>query len=172
MKNYFLAAAAVVVFAAAVKCDAAEPPQAAPGGKPAAAKTSSNAVAPGIPTEIRIRSSVGDVLFRHEMHVRDLSVKCVDCHHQINARPLSTPHPDYFSSSWINCTTCHEAAGTPSKKTYVCSKCHQTMPKNIADETLSAKVVVHKQCWKCHATGTGKEASNACNKCHSGKRRP
>ena len=172
MKNYFLPAAVVAAFAAAVMCNAAESPQRTPSGGPAAEKSSSNAKTPRIPTEIRIRSSVGDVLFRHEMHVRDLSVKCVDCHHQINARQLSTPHPDYFSSSWINCKTCHDEAGKSSEKTYVCSNCHQTMPKNIADETLSAKVVVHKQCWKCHAIGTGKEASSACNKCHSGKRRP
>ena len=43
-------------------------------------------------------------------------------------------------------------------------------PRNIADETLSAKVVVHQQCWKCHPVGTGKEASAVCEKCHSGKK--
>lgn len=171
MKNY-LFAAAVVVLAAANACTAAELRQPAPAKRVASQTTPSNAGSRGMPSEIKIPSSVGDVLFRHEMHVRDLSVKCVDCHHQINAKRLSTPHPDYFSSSWINCRTCHDETEKVSKKTYVCSECHQTMPKNIADETLSAKVVIHKQCWKCHAIGTGKEASNACSKCHSGKRRP
>jgi len=30
--------------------------------------------------------------------------------------------------------------------------------------------VIHKQCWKCHAVGTGKDASKACEKCHAGKK--
>src|SRR4030067_1133669 len=145
MSRYVLAAASVFMLVAA--------------GLPSGAAPS-KAATPEIPSEINIPSSVGEVLFRHRMHIRDLSIKCVDCHHQINAKQLITPHPDYFGSSWINCKTCHDESEKIAQKPYICSECHQTRPKNIADETLSAKVVVHKQCWKCHGEGTGEEASN------------
>ena len=115
---------------------------------------------------------MGEITFRHQIHIKDLSIKCVDCHHQINAKRLNTPHPDYFGSSWINCKTCHDESEKIAQKAYVCSECHQTRPKDIVDETLSAKVVIHKQCWKCHEVSTGKEASKGCEKCHSGKKKP
>jgi len=175
MIKCLLAAASAAMFAAVSPPGGAAPAQAAPSqaaATTAAAKAAgSGAAAPAIPSEIIIPSSVGEIRFPHQMHIRDLSVKCGDCHHQINAKPLSTPHPDYFSSSWINCGICHEQSEKLSKKTFVCSECHMARPKTIADETLSAKVVVHEQCWKCHAVGTGKEASKACGKCHSGKKR-
>ena len=123
-----------------------------------------------IPSQINIPSSVGEVIFRHQMHISDLSIKCVECHHQINAKTLNTPHPDYLESSWINCKVCHDESGKIRKKAYTCSDCHHSNPMDIADETLSSKVVIHKQCWKCHPVSTGKEASKSCEKCHSGKK--
>ena len=170
MIKYILAAASVMISVAASLPSAAAPSKAAPLKAVASKTVPASAAMPQIPSEINIPSSVGEVTFRHEMHIKDLSVKCVDCHHQINAKPLKTPHPDYFTSSWINCKTCHEEPGKLSKKAFVCSECHQTNPQNIVDETLSAKVVIHKQCWKCHGVGTGKEASKGCEKCHSGKK--
>jgi hypothetical protein len=161
MIRYLLAAATVIAFLAASLPSGAAPSRTAP----------SEAAALEIPPEIRFPSSVGDVLFHHQMHMKDLAVKCADCHHQINAKQLHTPHPDYFGSSWINCRTCHKESERIGQKAYRCSECHQTGPKNIADETLSAKVVVHRQCWKCHAVGTGKDASTGCEKCHSGKKK-
>ena len=53
-----------------------------------------------------------------------------------------------------------------------CKKCHHQIHanhsnlENIADETLNAKVVVHKSCWNCHLSGTGPEASERCSFCH------
>ena len=123
-----------------------------------------------IPSKINIPSSVGEVIFHHQMHIKDLSITCVECHHQINAKELNTPHPDYLKSSWINCRVCHDESGKTKQNVYACSECHPTNPVNIADETLSAKVVIHKQCWKCHPVSTGKEASQLCAKCHSGKK--
>lgn len=123
-----------------------------------------------IPAEINIPSSVGEVIFHHQMHIKDLSIKCVECHHQINAKKLNTPHPDYLKSSWINCNICHNEPEKIKQKVFSCSACHDTNPINIADETLSSKVVIHKQCWKCHPVSTGKEASKGCEKCHSGKK--
>ena len=171
MIKYFLAAVSLIVLVVA-----GEPSEAAPtkGESPKAASgktTPAKAGTPKVPSEIAIPASVGEVRFRHQMHIEDLSVKCGDCHHQINAKKLNTPHPDYFGSSWINCKTCHDESEKVAQKSYVCSECHRAQPKNIADETLSAKVVVHKQCWKCHAVGTGKEASEGCEKCHSGKKK-
>lgn len=166
MIRYLLAAASVIILVAANLPSAAAPPKVAPS-KP----VPSSSATLEIPSEIKIPSSVGEITFRHRMHVEDLSIKCIDCHHQINAKRLSTPHPDYFASSWINCKTCHDESEKIAQKAYICSECHQTRPKHIADETLSAKVVIHKQCWKCHGVGTGKEASKGCEKCHSGKKR-
>ena len=123
-----------------------------------------------IPSDINIPSSVGEVIFRHQMHIRDLAIKCVECHHQINAKTLNTPHPDYLKSSWINCKTCHNESGKIEQYVNACSECHHTNPIDIADETLSAKVVIHKQCWKCHQAGTGMEASKSCKSCHSGRK--
>lgn len=123
-----------------------------------------------MPSVIKIPSSVGEVTFQHQTHIKDRGIKCVECHHQINAKKLDTPHPDYLTSSWINCKTCHNKSGQIEQKVYTCSGCHRTNPINIADETLSAKVVIHKQCWKCHEAGTGKEASKSCDFCHSGEK--
>ena len=167
MIRYFLAAASVFIVVAASLPSVAAPPTVGP---PKAAP--SGAATLEIPAEIMFPSSVGEITFRHQMHIKDLSIKCVDCHHQINAKRLNTPHPDYFGSSWINCKTCHDESEKIAQKAYVCSECHQTRPKDIVDETLSAKVVIHKQCWKCHEVSTGKEASKGCEKCHSGKKKP
>ena len=137
-----------------------------------AAGVSARADATAIPAQISFPSSVGEVTFKHEAHFKDRGIQCTECHHQINAKKLETPHPEYFKSSWINCGICHNAAGHAQQSTYACSGCHRTNPANIADETLSAKVVIHEQCWKCHAVGTDKDASAACALCHSGKKAP
>lgn len=129
-----------------------------------------------IPVLKSFPSSVGEVIFTHQMHARERAIACVECHHQINAKQLATPHPDYFKSSWINCEICHNqpgktnATGKFKQSAYACSGCHRTNPGNIVDETLSAKVVIHRQCWKCHQVGVGKQASKSCDLCHSGKR--
>ena len=133
---------------------------------------SSQTGAEEVPAEKRFSSSVGEVLFTHQKHIRERAIPCVDCHHQINAKKLSTPHPDYFKSSWINCKTCHFESEKAKQQVYACSACHQTNPKDITNETLSSKVVIHKKCWNCHDTGTGKEASQSCELCHSGKKSP
>lgn len=135
-----------------------------------AANSSAQSATEEPPSERRFSSSVGEVIFHHQMHSRDLAIKCVECHHQINAKKLNTPHPDYFKSSSIKCEICHDESEKIKQKAYSCSACHRTNPLSIADETLSAKVVVHKKCWKCHSVSTGKEASKGCEKCHSGKK--
>ena len=121
----------------------------------------------GIPSQIRFASSVGEVVFLHEMHFKDRGIACVQCHHQINAKKLNTPHPEYLKSSAVNCQVCHKESETT---VYSCSQCHDAKRRDIADETLSAKVVIHKQCQTCHGVGTGKDATNACLLCHSAKK--
>ena len=116
-----------------------------------------------IPKEIVYSSSVGEVRFPHRAHIKQ---KCVTCHHQIHAEALDTPHDDYLDSSWIHCRTCHDPDTELSGKYYKCSECHHSTPENIADETLSAKVVIHEICWSCHEAGTGVEASESCGDCH------
>lgn len=151
MLRYLLAAASVLLLSAA---SAPPKPQDVP-----------------VPSVITIPSSVGEVIFQHHTHIKDRAIPCVACHHQINAKKLHTPHPDYLNSSWIKCKVCHEESGKTKQQIFACSACHDTNPKNIADETLSAKVVIHKQCWKCHPVSTGKNASASCQLCHSGEKK-
>ena len=119
-----------------------------------------------MPDEISYISSVGDVLFTHKKHATDREIECVECHHQIHAKNLDTPHPDYMTSSWVSCKTCHDTNSVRSEKYYKCSVCHLSDPADISDETLSSKVVTHTSCWNCHESGTGVEASRGCAECH------
>ena len=115
------------------------------------------------PGEIVYPSSVGDVAFPHDRH---LKLGCTQCHHQVQAGPLKTPHPDYMDSSWVHCETCHSEEAAAGGAYYKCGHCHHAESPDIADETLSAKVVTHKSCWKCHQSGTGPDASKGCGECH------
>jgi len=133
-------------------------PEKAPSDTPAAT--------PGLPDEITIASPAGNVVLPHDVHVKKVKLKCVECHHEIHAKELDTPHPDYMTSSRASCQTCHETNPENRKKHYKCSRCHHSDPDDIADETLSSKVVIHKSCWKCHEAGTGVQASEGCSECH------
>jgi hypothetical protein len=121
---------------------------------------------PQLPQVVTFTSSVGDVHFSHEVHAGELEIDCADCHHQIHAVELDTPHPDYLESSWITCQGCHNPGADVSGQYYKCSDCHQSDLNNIADETLSSKVVIHESCWQCHESGTGVQASEGCAICH------
>jgi len=124
-----------------------------------------------IPDEITSPSSVGEVIFPHLFHYKDLEYECVECHHEINAAKLVTPHEKYFKDFWIDCSICHNGNETAKMQAQGCSECHHTHPYGIADETLSAKVVIHKNCWECHEVETGIAASESCEMCHSGERK-
>lgn len=121
---------------------------------------------PAMPDEITFKSSIGNVHFPHDLHVEDLELECTECHHQIHAVELDTPHPDYMKSSWVKCRVCHDSDSKMSQKYYKCSDCHHSDLEDIADETLSSKVVIHQNCWSCHDAGTGVTASIACIDCH------
>jgi hypothetical protein len=138
-----------------------QPARAAPREVP-----SDPAAASALPDEITMESSVGYVVLPHDVHIKGVKLKCVECHHQIRAGGLDTPHPDYLEASRVNCQTCHETDSKGRNKYYSCSHCHHSDPDDIADETLSSKVVIHKSCWRCHESGTGAEASAGCANCH------
>jgi len=182
MIKYWVAAATVIILAAAssrsigedIKVNAVNAGKVSSSAEQASRK-GVTANLPGtdgldIPDEINFPSSIGRVLFHHRTHIKDHRVKCVECHHQINAKVLATPHPDHLKSSWIDCKVCHNGSAANKQNVYTCSVCHHTSPVRISDETLSVKVVVHKQCWGCHETGVGKEASENCGFCHSVKK--
>lgn len=117
-------------------------------------------------TPARDPSAIPPAVFPHDKHTADFDVKCVECHHEVNAAPLSIRHKDYFDDLWIDCGICHHKAGTPPLEPQSCSNCHPSSVRDIADETLSSKVAIHKKCWSCHDTGTGAKASAACKTCH------
>lgn len=110
-----------------------------------------------------------DVRFPHAMHVGDLGIDCATCHHETNAAALHIPHPQYFADLWIDCGTCHRP-GAPPATSMACSQCHHDSPTDIADETLSSKVVLHESCWSCHEVGRGAAASRTCKTCHNGEK--
>ena len=135
-------------------------------------QTATTAASPGpatdeeMPDKIIFESSIGNVVFDHDLHVENAGMACTECHHQIHAVELDTPHPDYLTSSWINCQSCHSSDLDDGEEYYKCSVCHHLNPNDIADETLSSKVVIHKHCWTCHESGTGVDASEGCVICH------
>jgi len=118
---------------------------------------------PRMPNVITFESALGEVHFPHRVHQK---MGCQTCHHQIHAKDLVTPHEAYLTYSWVNCHDCHNPESETDTTYYGCTRCHHTNLENIADETLSAKVVVHKSCWKCHQSGTGAAASESCRFCH------
>ena len=118
---------------------------------------------PEITCDIRFELTAGDVCFPHKSHRK---LGCNKCHHQYKAKALETPHPDYLTSSWKSCQSCHNEESGQQKRARLCSSCHFSDPDNIADETPSSKVAIHKSCWKCHDSGTGAAASKGCADCH------
>jgi len=161
----FLSLLAIVTFAIPAQAQNPEP------ADTASSSTASEAPQkrPRMPNVITYESAVGQVNFPHKLHQK---MGCQKCHHQIQAEPLITPHGGYLESSWINCQICHSADAETRSKYYQCSQCHQSNVDNIADETLSSKVVVHKSCWECHKTGKGVKASESCGTCHQKQPQP
>ena len=119
------------------------------------------------PEEIISPSSAGEVYFPHQMHFEDLEISCEECHHEMNAAKFDIPHEEYFDSFYIDCKACHNKKDTNQMVAHACSNCHTNKPINIADEMISKKVAVHKNCWTCHEAGQSVEASESCEFCHS-----
>jgi hypothetical protein len=123
---------------------------------------------PAAPAEKRPARLMGDLLFDHEEHAEELEIECDECHHETNAAPLHFPHEQYFHDLWIDCDICHREAGSPDLEPQSCYGCHDTKLRDVADERLSPKVILHENCWKCHEVETGVEASESCEQCHKG----
>jgi DnaJ-class molecular chaperone len=102
------------------------------------------------------------------MHAEEMELECDECHHETKAVPLGFPHEQYFDNFWIDCDTCHRENGSPDHEPQSCYNCHDTKLRDIADERLSPKVILHRDCWRCHEVGTGVEASESCEQCHTG----
>lgn len=100
--------------------------------------------------------------FPHDLHAFDLEFDCVTCHHETDATALVVPHGGDFES----CKRCHGQTAEPAPA-QACGNCHHDSPADLADETLSAKVVIHRSCWSCHEVGVGPGASRACGQCHT-----
>ncbi len=122
---------------------------------------------PEMPGDIVFNSSVGDVTFSAQPARSGRSTW-----NAWNATTRYTPRiwipriRHTWSPPGSIASICHDTNSKMSKKYYKCSDCHHSNLDNIADETLSSKVVIHKSCWKCHETGTGVDASKGCVECH------
>ena len=119
-----------------------------------------------VPAEIISPTSVGEVVFPHRKHFEELQVACTACHHETRAAVLDMPHPQYFDDFWIDCKLCHREAPAPLAP-QACSTCHHGSLSNIADQTSSAKVAIHRSCWTCHPSGSGETATANCAFCHN-----
>ena len=166
MNRIFWLLPLLVVCIAAPVGQAQEPGQAEAGQQETPAKTPARR--PKLPMDITFESALGDVVFPHRVHQK---MGCQKCHHQIRAKDLVTPHEAYLSHSWVTCHDCHTESETTTTY-YGCARCHHSNLENIADETLSSKVVLHKNCWTCHLSGTGAEASARCGFCHIEEQEP
>lgn len=122
-----------------------------------------------VPAEIVSPTSVGEVVFSHLRHVEELGFACTECHHETRAAVLAMPHPQYFADFWIDCKVCHREGSAPLVP-QACSVCHHSSLSNIADQTSSAKVAIHRSCWRCHESGSGQKATANCAFCHNRKR--
>jgi Zn finger protein HypA/HybF involved in hydrogenase expression len=118
--------------------------------------------------KLRPSSIMGNLVFDHEMHAEEMELECDECHHETKAVPLGFPHEQYFENFWIDCDTCHHEVGSPNLEARSCYDCHNNQLRDIADERLSPKVILHKNCWMCHEVETGVEASESCELCHEG----
>jgi hypothetical protein len=167
MRTYFVSMAVLFLLVFLPGADALEDPKTE--SDPIEAPSGSAPAKPGLPGVMTFESTLGNVLFSHKQHVK---FGCKRCHHQIRAKELDTPHPDYLTSSRINCQDCHDSSSETAGNQYRCSDCHHSEPENISDETLSSKVVIHQSCWKCHKSGTGAKASKGCGKCHVKEEKP
>lgn len=130
--------------------------------------------APGAPPpdgEIVSPSPIGEVRFPHAMHAEELGLECAECHHETDAAELRMPHQEYLEDFWIDCGSCHRKGDAPAEPRG-CGECHHASPASNADETLSAKVVIHRSCWGCHESGRGEEAGRSCGFCHAGAPEP
>jgi hypothetical protein len=176
MKKYTLVLALAIFSIIATNCQSVRSPEAAEAlalAPSVTAQQDTSLLQPNkseIPAVITSLSSAGEAVFPHQKHVDELQIECTACHHETNAATLHFPHEDYFDDFWIDCKICHHEQGAVKLEAQACSNCHHTRPKDIADETLSAKVVIHKNCWQCHPTEKGAEASQNCKFCHSGSR--
>lgn len=111
-------------------------------------------------------SLAGPAWFPHQRHFTELGIACRRCHHDVRAAELKMPHAQYFDDFWIDCRICHKPGKVIPNMPQPCVTCHRASPRNLADETLSAKVVIHKQCWGCHEAKRGAAASKQCAACH------
>jgi hypothetical protein len=137
-------------------------------GEPASEPTQSSGEGSAALAEQRPDPMMGDLIFDHEEHAEEMELECDECHHETNAAPLDFPHEQYFHDLWIDCDTCHREAGSPDLEPQSCYECHDTTLRDIADERLSSKVILHQNCWACHEVETGVEASESCETCHTG----
>jgi hypothetical protein len=126
--------------------------------------------ATSVPPNIVSPSSVGEVVFPHLKHVQEYNLECVTCHHETRAAALDMPHPQYFNDFWIDCKICHQSAEGAALGPAPCSKCHPSSPRNVADQTVSSKVAIHRSCWVCHEPGSGEKATATCSLCHNRQR--
>jgi hypothetical protein len=119
---------------------------------------------PAVPDRIVSPTAVGEVDFAHRTHAEDLGIECVECHHETRAAALATPHPRYLEDTGVDCAVCHGQATPLTARS--CAGCHGSRIATVASDSLSAKVAIHRTCWKCHEPSTGAQASAGCALCH------
>ena len=136
-------------------------------GEPTAERIGAECEHTAPPVQPRSSPLMGDLFVPNVAHVEDMELECDECHHETIAVPLDSPHESYFDDLWVDCGSCHHESSSADLEPRSCYECHDTKLRDIADERLSAKVILHKNCWACHEVETGLEATESCELCHS-----
>jgi hypothetical protein len=101
------------------------------------------------PKEVILKGApMGGVKFNHEMHSKDLGVKCETCHHASKPEKAAKAPQEA-------CTDCHTKTATPPMKTKLQAAFHNP----TAQSGL---------CIDCHKAenAKGKKAPTKCMECH------
>jgi len=93
--------------------------------------------------------------FPHQEHVTRHNLECVECITRPTRLRLDTPHDAYLAGNGIECQVCHQGRSLPREPQALLQPVNPVTPTDVADETLSAKVVIHRTCWRCHPMREG-----------------
>lgn len=114
-------------------------------------------------TKIFPKHRMGIVIFDHQKHEAakpgGYGLKCGECHHDANHKPLNNLKP---GEKVKLCADCHSEKGKASPKTF----------RNPTKKELKKYyVAIHAACIGCHRKLKDKKAPTRCNQCHHRKKK-
>jgi len=112
-------------------------------------------------TKIFSKHKMGIVVFDHKKHEAakpaGYGLKCGECHHDANHKPLNNLKP---GDKVKLCSDCHKAKGKASPRTF---------EKPTKKDLKKYYVAIHANCIGCHRKLKDKKAPTKCMQCHHKK---